>query len=202
LSHFNYQRALILGKPTSERIVLLPIHFWEDSSFGFILSKRYLGEGYCTYPIECTVSGLSEVGLKIEKESVQEGYPVNIGEKFQVEHKGKFYNATVIGIVEKHYILVLDTPINKDKKHLGGYAMYFSVFEAEKMIKEGKWKPIDEWEGPTVTSSLQSANFIFVLGFLNPLFAQSQEIVNPSFSLNPVLGIVIALFAFTLLIWF
>ena len=120
--------------------------FWVDNLFGFITSKDYLEVGFEQEPKQYTIKQLSQAGVHIKHEPVQKGYPVNIGEKYRLEFQGDEHDTTVVGIAHGHYILVLDTPLNEDKKHLGGFVFYKPRWNGIEAVREGKWKKIEEWK--------------------------------------------------------
>ncbi|MDP1853497.1 MAG: PIG-L family deacetylase [Candidatus Omnitrophota bacterium] len=146
-SPFTYfQRGVLIGNANTQSVKILPIHYWADSFMGFLASKDYLNKGYRSMLVDVSVRDLSALGLRLKKEPLQSGYNVNIGEKFRIEYERAYYNATVVGIVHRHFILVLDAPVNKDDAQLGGYAMYIGVSGAEELTEKGKWHRIEEWE--------------------------------------------------------
>lgn len=146
-SHFTYfQRGVLIDNTKGQAVKILPVHYWSDSFMGFLTSKNYLKEGYRSILVDTSLSELSALGLRLKKEPLQKGYNINIGEKFRIEYEGVYYNATVVGIVHRHFIFVLDTPVNKDDTQLGGYAMYIGVSGAEELVEKGKWRRIEEWK--------------------------------------------------------
>ncbi|MHB8155389.1 MAG: CheR family methyltransferase, partial [Candidatus Omnitrophota bacterium] len=161
-SHFSlYQRAVVFSALSEEKqdITFLPVHYWANSFIGFLQSKDYLEKKYKTALCVYSLEALSRAGLWVEKEKVQEEeWAVKIGNKFMIEHEGNWHYATIIGIVHRHFIIVFDAPIGKD---LAGYALYVGVFGGEKAVKEGAWKPIQEWDtnpGSRSASSLTPIN--------------------------------------------
>lgn len=146
-SPFKYlQRCIFFGKSDSNSIQLLPIHYWSNDFIGFLGSKYYLQEGYKTEPIKLSLDELSRLGLTLKKEPIQtDDYPIKIGEKFIMPYHDTYYNATVVGIAHRHFILVFETTVSTSEDALGGYALYIPIGTAQELLTEGRWIRINEW---------------------------------------------------------
>ncbi|MBI2119691.1 MAG: bifunctional isocitrate dehydrogenase kinase/phosphatase [Elusimicrobia bacterium] len=176
-SPFNYlERAVLFEEPALENgftASLLPIHHWSDDLFGFLASKRYLDKRQVSSLVAYPVSSLVRYGLRIERETVQEDdYLIKVGQKFLVTHDDIPYSATVIGIMHRHFIFILNAPLNEKVENLGGYAMYMYIENAEELVKKGEWELIEEWSKEDVRGVGGIIPFVKdpIVGMLEKLF--------------------------------